>query len=57
MLIRDDRSCCFLTVRKGREIIEVVSFWLLSFLEDGCFKEDPENKGADGIYRSFEFCA
>ena len=57
MLIRDDRSCCFLTVRKGREIIEVVSFWLLSFLEDGYFKEDPENKGADGIYRSFEFCA
>lgn len=57
MLIRDDRPCCFLTVQKGREIIEAVSFWLLSFLEDGCFKEDPENKGADSIYHNSEFCA
>lgn len=34
-----------------------VSFLLLPFSEDSCFREDPEKKRTDDIYHSFEFCA
>lgn len=42
--MRDDRPGCFLADLIEKENIQEVSFWLLPFLEDGCFREDPEKK-------------
>lgn len=47
-MIRDDRPRHFLADRKGTENKEKVSF-LLSFLEDGHFKEDPQEIRTDNI--------
>ena len=46
----------FLADRKGIENEEEVSFLLLPFLEDGCFKEDPEEKRTDNIDQFRALC-